>query len=209
MSVKTQDKDALTETLRAQAVDAAKRHKASWIELGRYLFSIYKDKYYRSWGFLGFDAYCMKELGIKQTTASKLLKSYQFLEKEEPRLVSSQAAEKVAPREFPSYEAVNLLRLAKENQSITPHDYADLRESVMETGREPKEIRAQVKKILEEREEKDPRELKRSKRNSLLKRLVTMISSAKREFEAESLLPDYLVKQMTDLSAKLEAQIEE
>ena len=168
MNAKSQEKDALTETLRAQIVDAAKRHKASWVELGRYLIAVYKDKHYRTWGFMQFDAYCMKELGIKQTTASKLVKSYQFLEKEEPRLVSSQAAETVAPREFPGYEAVNLLRLAKENQKLTPHDYADLRESVMESGKEPKEIRAQMKKILDEREEKDPKDAKRVRRNSLI-----------------------------------------
>jgi len=202
-------KDPLTESLRTQAVDAAKRHKASWIELGRYLNSIYRDKHYREWGFLSFEAYCVKELSIKQTTASKLLKSYGFLEKEEPRLVSAQMSEKGAPKEFPSYEAVNLLRLAKENGNLTPHDYAEIREAVMESGREPKEVRAQVKQILSEREKKDPEAEKRIRRNSLVKRLVSLLVMARTEFAEEKLIPDYLLKQMADLAAKLKDQIEE
>ncbi|HNV86479.1 MAG TPA: hypothetical protein PKL97_05885 [Candidatus Omnitrophota bacterium] len=201
-------KDPLSEALRNQAVDAAKRHKASWIELGRFLHSIYRDKHYREWGYLSFEAYCVKELSIKQVTASKLLKSYGFLEKEEPRLVSPQMVEKGAPKEFPDYEAVNLLRLAKENASLTPHDYAELREAVIQTGKEPKEVRAQVKQILAERDPKDPEEEKRARRNALVKRLISLLAAAKTESADGKLLPDYLLKQMTDLAVKLQAQIE-
>ena len=76
--------DAGKDALRNKTLDAAKRHKASWIELGQYLYAIYKDKYYKDWGYLTFEAYCGKEINVKLSTASKLLKSYDFLEKEEP-----------------------------------------------------------------------------------------------------------------------------
>ncbi len=195
--------------LRQKTQDAAQRHKASWIELGQYLFTIHKDKLYKEWGYLVFETYCKKELGIKETTAAKLLKSYSFLEKEEPRLASSEHfMEDDAPKAVPHYESVNLLRLAKENKNLTTSDFADLRESVIQHAKEPKEVRAHVKKLLSEREVKDPAEVRRTRRNAAIKRLVTMLSSTKRELESEGLLPAFLIKQINELAAKLEDQIE-
>ncbi len=197
------------DSLRQKTQEAAKRHKASWIELGQYLLTIHKDKLYKEWGYLAFETYCKKELGIKETTAAKLLKSYSFLEKEEPRLASVERyLEEDAPKAVPHYESVNLLRLAKENKSLTTSDFADLREAVINKAKEPKEVRAQVKQILLEREPKDPVEVRRTRRNAAIRRLVTLLSSTKRELESEGLLPAYLIKQINDLAAKLEDQIE-
>lgn len=198
------------ELLRQKTVEAAKRHKASWIELGQFLYSIHKDKLFKTWGFLSFETYCVKELGMKQATASKLLKSYSFLEQEEPRLADagSLAAEDV-PSVVPNYESVNLLRLAKENKSLTPQDYAEVRESVIDKAREPKEVRAQVKKLLSEREIKDPSDVRRERRNTTIRRVVSVIASAKKELENEKLLPEYIIKQMEELTQKLRDQIEE
>ena len=198
-----------SEALRQKTQDAAKKHKASWIELGQYLFTIHKDKMYKEWGYLVFETYCKKELGIKETTAAKLLKSYSFLEKEEPQLASAERfMEDDAPKNVPHYESVNLLRLAKENKSLTSGDFADIRESVIQHAKEPKEVRAQVKKLLSDREVKDPLEVRRTRRNAAIKRLVTMLSSTKRELESEGLLPAYLIKQISELAVKLEDQIE-
>ncbi len=201
-------KDALAESIRKKTLEAARHHKASWIELGQYLNAIYRDKHYKEWGFLSFEAYCMRELAIKQQTASKLIKSYSFLEKEEPRLAKPDFADEASPKKLPSYEAVNLLRLAKENESITPRDYAELREAVIEGAREPKEVRLQVRKILEGREDKDPAEARRTRRNGLIRRLVALLNSAKREFGSEGFLPGSILKELAALAEKLEGQIE-
>lgn len=202
--------DVATETLREQTLECAKRHKASWIELGQYLYTIHKDKTYKTWGFLTFETYCRKELRIRETTAAKLLKSYFFLEKEEPRLAKvNVSADENTPAVIPDYESVNLLRLAKDNKNITPQDFAQLRSAVITSGREPKEVRAQVKKLLSEREVQDPAEVRRTRRNSAIKRIVTAITMAKKELESERLIPEYLVKQMTQLVEKLQDQLEE
>lgn len=194
--------------LRQKTREAAKRHRASWIELGQYLFTIYKDKHYKNWGYLSFEAYCMSELGVKQATASKLLKSYSFLEREEPRLAAAKFSEDEGPKAVPNYESVHLLRLAKESPKIAPHDYAGLRKSVLELGKGPKEIKAQVKQLLEENEGPDSPEAKKAKRTSSLRRLVTVLTTAKREFENEKLLPAFLLKQIAGLIEKLEDQLE-
>ena len=195
--------------LREKTLETAKRHKASWIELGQYLFTIHKDKMYKEWGYLAFETYCRKELSIKETTASKLLKSYSFLEKEEPQLASPERfLEEDGPKAVPHYESVNLLRLAKENKELTPHDFADIRKSVIQDAREPKEVRAQVKQLLSGHEVKDANEERKSRRNTAIKRLVTVLAITQKQLESEGLLPGYLIKQMRDLTEKLQDQIE-
>lgn len=195
--------------LREQTLEIARQHKASWIELGQCLYTIYKDKLYKNWGFLAFETYCRKELGIKETTASKLIRSYAFLEREEPRILTSEFKEEQPPSGIPHYESVNLLRLARENKKIRTEDFAELRQAVLNAGKEPKEVRAQVKKVLSESEERSPAEVRRARRNTVIRRLVTFLGNVKKEVEAERLLPGYLLKQIADLSRKLEDQIED
>ncbi len=194
--------------LRVQTVEIAKKHKASWIQLGQHLFSIYKNKLYKEWGYQAFEAYCRKELNIREATASKLIKSYSFLEKEEPRIVKPDFTEEETPRKIPDYEAVNALRLAKNNKNIPTNEFAELRNDVLNEGKEVKEVRAQVKKILETHAPKDTPELKEQKRGSILRRLIGFLNSAKTQLEEEDLVPDYLLKQIETLTQKLEDQLD-
>ena len=194
--------------LRIKAVEVAKKHKSSWIELGQYLFSIYKNKLFKEWGYQAFETYCQKELSIKDATASKLIKSYAFLEKEEPRIVKPDFTEEETPKKIPDYEAVNLLRLAKENKNIPTNEFAELRQEVLNEGKEPKDIRAKVKKILEYQKPKDTAEAKDQKRNGVLRRLIGFINSAKTQLEEDDLVPEHVLKQMETLAQKLADQLE-
>jgi len=193
--------------LRIKTVEIAKHHKASWIQLGQHLFSIYKNKLYKEWGYQVFETYCQKELNIREATASKLIKSYSFLEKEEPRIVKPDYTEDETPKKIPDYEAVNVLRLAKNNKNIPTNEFAELRNDVLNEGKEVKEARAQVKKILETHAPKDTPEFKEQKRGSILRRLIGFLNSAKTQLEEEDLVPDYLLKQIDALTAKLEDQL--
>lgn len=193
--------------LRTKTVEIAKRHKASWIQLGQHLFSIYKNKLYKDWGYQAFETYCKKELNIRDTTASKLIKSYSFLEKEEPRIVKPDYTEEETPRKIPDYEAVNALRLAKNNRNIPTNEFAELRNDVLNEGKEVKEVRAQVKKILATHAPKETPELKEQKRGSILRRLIGFLNSAKTQLEDEDLVPDHVLKQIETLSQKLEDQL--
>lgn len=196
-----------TDSLREKTLEVAKRHKASWIELGQYLYTIYKDKYYKAWDYLTFEGYCAKELHLKQTTAMKLLKSYYFLEKEKPELVKASANGEF-PKTVPNYESVNVLRLASGNKNLNASDIHDIRKAVFESGKEPKEVKTQVRRLLSEREEKDPSEIRKDKRNSMIRRLISTLKNSKKELESDQLLPAYLVKQMEELAVKLEDQLE-
>lgn len=197
------------DALRSRTVDIAKTHKASWIELGQCLFAVQKDKLFKQWGYLTFEAYCIKELGIKQTTAAKLLKSYYFLEKEEPAVISQESLEDSKPPVIPHYESVNLLRLAKENPKIQAEEFGDLRKAVLSSAKEPKEVRGMVKQILLNHDEaKNPNEVRQARRNAAIKRVIMVLGGAKRELESEGLIPEFLIKQMNDLIAKMQDQIE-
>ena len=43
-------------SLRRETLEAAKRFKSSWIELGRMLWTVYREKKFREWGYLTFEA---------------------------------------------------------------------------------------------------------------------------------------------------------
>ena len=150
--------------LRVKTVEIAKKHKSSWIELGQHLFSIYKNKLYKEWGYQAFETYCHKELGIKDATASKLLKSYAFLEKEEPVYLEKERSP--IPQEaatLPSYESVNLLRLAKDKKTIDGNDYQRFKKDVLERGKEPCQFRKDLTSLIRQREELEPEAAKQVK----------------------------------------------
>ncbi len=194
--------------LREKVIEVARRHKASWIELGQYLHSIQKNKMFKYWGFLEFEHYCIKELGLQLNTALKMIRSYLYLEREEPAVIKSHYSDDQTPRNIPNYESVNILRLAKKNPLITSDDMAAIREQVFESGKEPKEVRAQVRRLLSDREVKDPAEIRKVRRNAAIKRLISVLTNTKKELENENLLPAYILKQIEDLETKLQDQIE-
>lgn len=193
--------------LREKTLDVARRHKASWIELGQYLFSISKNKMFKGWGYLSFEAYCVKELKIREATASKLLKSYSFLEREEPRMVKAEYIREETPQKIPDYESVNLLRLAKQNKNVPVREFAELRHAVLNEAKEAKDVRAKVKAIVEDQKPKDTPEAKEQKRSSVIKRLIGFLTGAKTQLEEEDLVPDYILKQIDSLTSKLQDQL--
>ncbi|MFA6601007.1 MAG: hypothetical protein WC352_07620 [Candidatus Omnitrophota bacterium] len=198
-----------SEVLRQKAAEAVRAHKASWFSLGQYLYTIHRDKLFREWSFLTFEAYCAKELRLKLATAQKLLKSYHFLEKEEPRFIKEAVSEEEddLKKPVPNYESVNLLRLARENKNIEPADFAELREEVLIKAREPKDIKTKVKELLAAGEDTESEEAKQSRRKARIKRLVSLLVGAQRELASDGTVPKYLLKQIDDLRQKLEDQL--
>jgi len=199
---------ASTDALREQVLQAARHFKTSWVELGQFLFSIYKDKLFKSWGYITFETYCNKELSLKLTTASKLIKSYEFLEREEPRFADVSKIEETKPEQLPHYDSVNLLRLAKQSEKFTPEDLGELQESVLKKAREPQAVRAQMKRIMDEKlASEGPQAMREQRRLTLLKRLSSSLDSARRELASDNLAPAHLLKQIDELRDKLMHQI--
>lgn len=193
-------------SFRYQTLEAAKRFKSSWIELGRMLWTVYKEKKYREWGYLTFEAYCAKEVAIRVATAKKLLHSYYFLEKEEPETLRQLTEESGPQASVPSPDSVNLLRLLRRRQGIPDGDYQQVRTYVLEKGEEAPEVRRQVRSILEARRPQPP-EAEPDRRRAAVKRMIGTLRAIRTEMAAGSMLPRGLLRQIESLIAKLEQAV--
>ncbi len=195
------------ETLRKHLLQCAKNFKTSWIELARALHVAWKDKAYREWGFTTFEGYTSKEIGIKKQTALKLLRSYMFLENQETWYLQNKDAAATAEEKIPDYQAVDVLRQAKENKRLGERDYARLKKAVFDDGKDYREVKKDLTALIREREEVDPEEAKKESRIRVLRRFVSNLKSAKTEMETLKLVPQKLIEQAQDVIDKIEACI--
>ncbi|MBI4227486.1 MAG: hypothetical protein HY600_04315 [Candidatus Omnitrophica bacterium] len=191
-------------TIRAEALEAAKRFKTTWIDLGRVLWTVWKDRAFREWGYLTFEAYCTKEVGVRGPTAKKLLYSYSFLEREEP--VVLQRIQEHPPATLPHYEAVNALRLLKQRPVVPPARYQEVRAQVLEQGREPLDVRRGIRQLLDAVQQ-DPEQARAARRQAAIRRMLGTLKSLRVELSAGHLVPERLLTQLDDLAEKLEAAL--
>jgi hypothetical protein len=196
-----------TESLRFQILQNAKSFKTSWIDLGQALYSVWKDKLYKDWGFITFDAYTTKEIGIRKNTAVKLLKTYYFLEKEEPHLLNKDYVKTKDASEVPSYEAVDVLRLARKKQLLDEDDYRRFKKDIFEKGRDGREVKKDLTTLIKQREGLEPDEARKKKREMTIRRLLSSLKSLKRELEVTKILPSDVLKQTNTLIDRIEAEI--
>lgn len=197
------DKDSL----RYRILESAKNFKTSWIELGRALYSVWKDKLYKDWGYNSFDTYTSKEIGIRKQTALKLLRSYYFLEKEEPQYLKSDYTESAQAASLPNYESIDVLRLAKNKKSLDEDDYGNLKKSVFENGKDVREVKKDLVSLIRQRQELEPEEARQKRKTAQVKRLVSTLKSLKNEIELSKTLPQAIIKELDNLIAKLEPEI--
>lgn len=196
-------------SLRYHILESAKNFKCSWIELGRSLYSIWKDKMYKEWGYMSFDIYVSREIGIRKQTAMKLLKSYYFLEKEEPQYLKNEYASSTQPAHIPSYESVDILRQAKNNKGLDEDDYHNLKKEIFEKGRDAVELKKNLGVIIRQRQELDPEAAEEQKRDAVLKRLLGQLRLLKQEVTVLKLLPMPLIKDLDNLIKNIDQEIKE
>ncbi len=199
--------DVDEDSIRYKILQNAKHFKTSWIDLGQSLYSAWKDKLYKEWGYVTFEAYTAKEIGIKKNTAMKLLKSYYFLEQEEPAYLHKERSESPDTTAAPGYEAVNVLRLAKDKKKLDSVDYASLKKDVLETGKDAADVRRSLTGIMKQREELDPAEARAIKRAATLKRFLTTLKSLKREIEISKMLPVSTIKDLSSIITRIESEV--
>lgn len=195
------------DSIRYKILKSAKDFKTSWVDLGQALYSVWRDKSYKEWGYLTFDAYTSKEIGIKKPTAMKLLKSYFFLEKEEPLYLQKNFTESSDPSKLPTYESVNLLRLAKNKNALDKDDYAGLKESILEMGKDAREVKKDLTTLMRQREELEPEEARRKRKVAVIKRLLSALKTLKTDLETSKMLPVSTIKEVANLIHKIELEL--
>jgi hypothetical protein len=196
-------------SLRYQALECSKNFKSSWIALGQVLYTVYKDKMFKEWGYQGFETYCKDEVGIQHQTASKLLHSYYFLEKSEPQFLKAiQTSPETMPKEIPSVDAVNVLRLASNRKEFSEDDYQEFKKSVFEEGKDDKEVKKAVGLRLRSRqEEEDPVKARANRRATTLKRLIATVRTLEKEVVFNNLVSDVTAKEIKKLLDYLDKEI--
>lgn len=191
---------------RYRVLETCRRFKTSWIELGEALFACHRDKMYIEWGYTTFEGYCAKELGIKQNTAAKLLKSYHFLETEEPSYIEKARGEVQPDEKHPELESVNLLRLARNNKKFDEAQYRKIRKQVLDDAREPQDVRKEIRLLSDTGPQKKPDEVRADRRGKFLKSLIRQLENYKLEAMANKFLPPKLIDDLDDLSQAVEKE---
>ena len=194
-------------SLRYHILESAKNFKRSWIELGRSLYSVWKDKMYKEWGYLNFDIYVSREIGIRKQTAMKLLKSYYFLEREEPQYLKADYASASLAANIPSYESVDILRQAKAKK-VDEDDYKNLKKEIFEQGRDAQEVKKNLGVIIRQRQELEPEEAQEKRKLDILRRLLGQLRMLKQEVELLKMLPLPLIKELDALIKKIDLEME-
>src|SRR3989338_9066776 len=174
--------------LRYEVLKFAKDFKTSWVSLGQSLYSVWKDKLYIGWGYEKFQEYTQKELGIRKETAMKLLKTYSFLEQDEPEYLTKEFKEERPPLNVPHYETINLLRLAKQKKEINKQDYLHLKKDIFEKGKDVNVLRKDLVTLIKQRKEIDPQEEREHRSQEAIRRLLNAAKVFKKDMETLKLV---------------------
>jgi len=203
----TEKSDIINDTIREQLLEHSKSFKTSWLSLGQTLYSVWRDKLYHSWGFEKFEHYTERELGIKKQVSMRLLKTYLFLEEDEPDYLNKGFAEERDAAKVPGYEEINVLRLARQNKDLMKDDYRQIKKSVFDKGKNASVLRKELTALMKERKPIDPEE-ERDKRNELaIKKLVSALSSFEKDMEVLKLIPGDLIEDAKKLLKSLKGQV--
>jgi len=199
--------DVTSELLRGQILDHSKSFKTSWVNLGQALYSVWRDKLYHVWGYDKFEHYTEREVGLQKQMSLKLLKTYLFLEQEEPSYLGKEFSETREASQVPGYEAVNILRLAKQKKELLRDDYIKLRKDVFDKGKDAAVVRKDLAAIMRERKPIDPEEERDKRNEAAIKKLYNALDSFKKDMEVLKLIPDNIVGEAEELMTKLKEQL--
>ncbi|MCD8352562.1 MAG: hypothetical protein LUC93_18320 [Planctomycetaceae bacterium] len=138
-------------TLRWQVLDALRRFRASWVELGRFLNDVAYGGDYKEWGYDDMEVYCARELGLKKPTVQKLMVSFNYMRKYESGRLESLETDPDATTTVPDYQTVELLDRVRRQEVVPPDEVDELHRRAFDgpdTDSEPefrKELRAMLK----------------------------------------------------------------
>ncbi|MBF0504639.1 MAG: hypothetical protein HQL14_06000 [Candidatus Omnitrophica bacterium] len=195
-----------SENLRIHIASHAKNFKLSWVQLGQGLYAVWRDKLYSAWGFEKFEDFCVRELGIKKPLALKLVKTYFFVEQDEPVYLKKEFSESREVSVIPGYEGLDVLRRARGHKELTREDYTKLRKDIFEKGRDASLVRKDLTVMIKERKKIDPDEARQERRDQSVRRLVAALKSFKKDMETLKLVQPGIIEEAESLLKRLEEE---
>jgi hypothetical protein len=195
------------EGIRRSILENAKGFKTSWISLGQALYTVWKDKMYKQWGYDKFETYTAKEIGIRKQTALKLLRSYCFMEREDPAYLKKDYNDETDTALVPTYESINVLRLARDKKALSGADYAKIKRSVLDMGKDPGAVKKDLTALMRQREELEPEDVWQKKRLTLIKRFLATLKSLIVQARASNMLSSKAIDDLQKSIDKIEAEV--
>ncbi len=196
-------------SLRFQVLESVKKFKGNWLELGSYVNLVRKSQSFKKWGFPTFQVYCTRELKLKELTVNKLLRSYRFLQKEEPGFLSSALEEETPTAEIPDYESVDILRKALSRKQISGEDYEKMRSAVFQSEVQPRELGRQYRSLLAAAREADvdPEEAWERNRRDAVKRVLASLRKVRATMETTRIVQAGIINSLKKLIEQVEEEI--
>lgn len=195
-----------SENLRVHLAQHAKDFKLSWVQLGQGLYSVWRDKLYQAWEYQKFEDYVVGELGLKKPLALKLLKTYFFVEQEEPVYLKKEFSEARATAVVPGYEGLDVLRKARGHKELTREDYSKLRKDIFEKGKEASLVSKDLTALIRERKKIDPKEAREEREEQSIRRLMAALRSFTKDMEALQSADPQIVQEAEELLERLESR---
>lgn len=195
-----------SEDLRVHIAAHVKDFKLSWVLLGQGLYAVWRDKLYHGWGFEKFEDYCVRELGLKKPLALKLVKTYFFVEQDEPVYLKKEFSENRQAGIIPGYESLDVLRRARTRKELTREDYTKLRKDIFEKGKDASLVRKDLTAMIKERKKVDPDEERENRHEQSVRRMVNALRSFKKDMETLKLAQPGILEEAEKLLKRLEAE---
>jgi hypothetical protein len=192
--------------IRQMMLENAKKFKTSWISFGQALYTVWKDKLYRKWGYEKFETYTAKEIGIRKQTAIKLLRSYYFMEREEPLYLQKDYNNQADAALVPTYESIDVLRLARDKKNLNKEDYTKIKKSILEMGKDYSSAKKDLTALIRQREELQPEEAWQKKRAGILKRLLSVLKSIVKEARQANMLSAKSLDEIENIANRIETE---
>jgi hypothetical protein len=194
--------------LRTRAEESAKEFKTSWLNLAQALYAISRDKLYEYWGYEKFEHYVEREIGMKKSLAQKLVKTYAFVEQQEPAYLKEEYFEERQANAVAELDAISVLRQAKDKKEITRQDYQELRRQVFDKARQAGLVRKDLTAIMKERRHVDPDEEREQRKAAALRRFINALRSFKKDMDSLKLVRADIIKKTDELSRDIESELE-
>ena len=192
------------EALRAQIMGHAKDFKISWVALGQGLYAVWRDKMFYAWGFEKFEDYVVNELGLKKPLALKLVKTYFFVEQEEPVYLKKEFSEAREASVVPGYESLDVLRLVRRNKELTREDYTKIRKDIFEKGKDASVVKKDLTALMKERKKIDPVQEREKRHQQSIKKFLSALKTFKQDMETLKLVEADIIDSADGLLQKLE-----
>lgn len=191
------------DAVRAQVAKATRDFKNSWKNLAQVLHTVWREKLYRNWGYEKFDQFTANEVHVRKHTAMKLIRSYSFLEKEEPLYLKGENDQDTDQQPTPSLETINTLQWAR--KTLGEEGYKKVKSDLLEKGKNLGEVKRDLTQLISQRRKDiDPeKERMRSTRVSIM-RFLSESKKFKDEIEVLSILPGVIAEDINKLIKKVE-----